>query len=335
MVMRPNIADIVLNAATHRYNGSVPGRIRPRALLTFPPAMLNITHRGGAMPDLSYESIEMNREHGPWEYPWRDLIERYLGAIENGYSWHREKSPWGPPVAPPTILGNATLRFIDSIAPVPPGTLHARIELELGNALRNDRELVGYGKFIDKYERRGRRWFRFSAQFRDGSGLLVGHSTATLAFPEQVETDEKAPERKDERTRKGDLTLATRTLTQAKMTAYSEDSVNALRGQSIHTDAAVAKAKGYPDSVAQGLMSADYISELMTHQMDQGWLRHGRLSLVFVRPVICGDMLTTCAAKREELDEGAYARHVYDVWCENQNGEMVTVGTASGLVPAG
>ncbi len=294
------------------------------------------------MPDLSYKSIGMNREYGPWEYPWRERIERYLEAVENGFSWHREASPWGPPVAPPTILGNATLRFIDSIAPVPPGTLHTRFELEIGNALRRDREVVGYGKFVDKYERRGRRWFVFSASWRDGPGLLVAHSTVTMAFPEQamptgrqVETKDEAKKAPKTKPPEAELKLAARTLTQEKMTAYSEDSANALRGQSIHTDPALAKKMGYPNSVAQGLMSADYVSEMMTNQFERGWLQHGRLSLAFVRPVLCGDTQTACAALHEELDEGAFSRRVYDVWCENQNGETVTVGTASGVVAAG
>jgi acyl dehydratase len=82
-------------------------------------------------------------------------------------------------------------------------------------------------------------------------------------------------------------------------------------------------------------MSADYISELMTGELEQGWLLHGRLSLAFVRPVLCGDTLTANAAPREKGDEGAFIRHVYDVWCENQAGETVTVGTANGLVAAG
>jgi len=292
-----------------------------------------------AMPDLSYDSIELDREYGPWEYPWRERIQRYLEAIENAFPWHHDRSPWGPPVAPPTILGNATLRFIDSIAPVPPGTLHVKQEMEITNALRRDRELIGYGTFLDKYERRGRRWFVFSARFRDGSGLLIGHATATMAFPERVQTEEEtkaeAKEPREEKPRKGELTPIARTLTQEKMTAYSEDSANALRGQSVHTDPAIARASGYPNGVAQGLMSADYISELMTGQMEKGWLLHGRLSLAFVRPALCGDTLTANAALREKADEGTLTRHVYDVWCENQNGKAVTVGTASGPVGVG
>jgi acyl dehydratase len=289
------------------------------------------------MPDLSYESIELNRDHGPWQYDWRALIERYLKAVDNVFPWHRDGSPWGPPVAPPTILGNATLRFLNSVAPVPPGTLHAKFDLEITNALRGDRELVGYGKFVDKYERRGRGWAAFTARWRDGPGLLVAHATVTVAFPERVETkDEPANEPGERRAPgKAELTLGPRALTREKIIAYSEDSANHERGQSIHTDLEMARSFGFPDLVAQALMSADYISELMTGRFERGWLLQGRLSLAFVAPSFAGDTLTAKAAKREELDEGAFTRHVYDAWCENQRGEVVTVGTASGVVPAG
>jgi acyl dehydratase len=285
------------------------------------------------MPDLSYEGIELNREYGPWQYDWRALIERYLEAVDVAFPWHRDSSPWGPAVAPPTLLGNAGLRFIDSIAPVPPGTLHAKQEIEMSNALRRDRELIGYGRFAEKYERRGHRWFVFSARFRDGSGLLVGHSTVTMAFP--AEEEGRGKKEGAGGPREAELTLPPRALTREKIAAYSEDSANALRGQSIHANPHVAEAKGFPDAVAQGMMSADYISELMAGRFERGWLLHGRLSLAFVAPAFAGDTLTAKASKREELDEGAFVRHVYDAWCENQRGAVVTVGTASGVVAAG
>src|SRR3990172_3922266 len=272
------------------------------------------------MPDLSHESIELNREFGPWQYDWRALIERYLEAVDNAFPWHRERSPWGPPVAPPTLLGNATLRFLDSIAPVPPGTLHAKFDLEITNALRGDRELVGYGRFIEKYERRGRRWAAFTARWRDGPGLLVAHATVTVAFPERVETkDEPANEPGERRAPgKAELTRGPRALTREKIIAYSEDSANHERGQSIHTDLELARSFGFPDLVAQALMSPDYISHLITGRFERGWLLQGRLSLAFVAPSFAA----------------ASTRHVHDAWCENQRGETVTVGTAAGVVAA-
>lgn len=284
--------------------------------------------------DITYDGIELGREHGPWKYPLAERIARHLEAVENSHPWHRERSPWGPPVAPPTILGNAALRFLDVLGPVPPGTLHVKQELELGNALRLDRQLIAYGRFIDKYERRGRRWFVFEARFRDESGLIIGRSRVTMALPERVEAGRKEREERPQPTRQGELTPIVRSVTQERMTAYSEDSANALRGQSIHVQEEAARAAGFPTTVAQGLMSADYISELMTGALGQGWILAGRLSLAFVRPVLCGDTVTATGRLAETIDEGAFLRRVYDVWCENQRGEVVTVGRASGLVPA-
>ncbi|HEU4758587.1 MAG TPA: MaoC family dehydratase [Dehalococcoidia bacterium] len=291
------------------------------------------------MGDLSYEGIEPGREYGPYEYPLKARIERHLEAIENGHPWHRERSPWGPPVAPPTLMANASLRFMDWIAPVPPGTLHAKQEAEFVSALRRDRRLIGYGKFVEKYEKRGRQWFVFEARWRDETGLILARTLTVMAFPTAAT---QAPEQgtgnkeqgKDELPRKGELTPVRRALTLARLTAYSEDSANALRGQSIHTDAAVAAAKGFPAAVAQGMMSAEYISEAMTGALGQGWLIGGRLSLAFVRPALCGDTLTANGRLAEEIDEGSYVRRVYEVWCENQRAEAVTVGTASGLLLA-
>ena len=63
------------------------------------------------MTDLTYDAIEVGRQYGPWKYPMRDRIARYLEAVENAHPWHHERSPWGPPVAPPSILGMAAERF--------------------------------------------------------------------------------------------------------------------------------------------------------------------------------------------------------------------------------
>ena len=156
------------------------------------------------MADLSYETIDVGREYGPWKYPLKERVARHLEAVENAHSWHHERSPWGPPVAPPPVLGNAALRFLDSIAPVPPGTLHAKHEIETAAALRLDRQPVGYGRFVDKYERRGRKWFVFETRWRDETGLIIGKSTVTMAFPKGNEKGEmRRPRRVASSARRG------------------------------------------------------------------------------------------------------------------------------------
>ncbi|MEX0683245.1 MAG: MaoC family dehydratase [Dehalococcoidia bacterium] len=286
--------------------------------------------------ELSYDAIEVGKTYGPWKYPLADRIARYLEAIENEHPWHRERSPWGPAVAPPSVLGLAAMRFLDSVGPVPPGTLHAKQEIETSAALRLDRQPAAYGKFIDKYEKRGRKYFVFEARFRDETGLIIGHSRVTMVFPPE-EAAEGSGSRAEQKTpeRKGELGPITRTLTQEKLTAYSEDSANAERGQSIHVNPEVAKAVGFPTTVAQGLMAADYMSELMTVALGKEWYEYAGLSVAFVRPMLCGDTITANGRVSEELEEGAVVRKVYELWTENERGEPVALGRSHSLIMPG
>ena len=201
--------------------------------------------------EISYDSIEVGVPHGPWEYPLAERIGRYLEAIENRHPWHTERSPWGPPVAPPSILGLAAMRFLDTIGPVPAGTLHAKQLIDTEKALRLDRRLIGYGEFTDKFEKRGRKYFTFAARFRDETGIIIGRSRVTMVFPAD-KAAEGSGSRAEQKTaeRKGNLDPITRTLTQEKLTAYSEDSSNAERGRSIHVNPEIAKAAGFPTTVA-------------------------------------------------------------------------------------
>jgi len=285
--------------------------------------------------DLSYESIVTDKTYGPFKYPLSDRIARYLEAVENQHPWHDSRSPWGPPVAPPTVLAAASLRFIDTVAPVPPGTLHAKQELSTAAATRLDRQPIGYGQFVEKYERRGRRWFVFETRWRDETGLVLGRTRTTMAFPEKVETsDEAAPSAKVRAEPPSYLTPITRSLTQERLTAYTEDSANAKRGTSIHLHPEAAKAAGFSATVAQAMMAADYISELLTGELGKRWFSNANLSLAFLKTILCGDTITARAGLAGETTEGAVARRVYTVLAENQDGGTVAAGTATTLVDA-
>jgi acyl dehydratase len=285
--------------------------------------------------DLSWDGIDTDKTYGPFKYPLADRISRHLEAVENQHPWHHGRSPWGPPVAPPTILAAASLRFIDSVAPVPSGTLHAKQELSTAAATRLDRQPIGYGRFVEKYERRGRRWFVFEARWRDETGLILGRTRTTMAFPEKIETaDEAAPSAKTRAEPPSYLPPIARTLTQEHLTAYTEDSANAKRGTSIHLHREAAKAAGFPATVAQAMMSADYISEVMTSELGKEWFANAELSLAFLKTILCGDTITARAGLAGETTEGAVVRRVYTVLAENQNGDTVAAGTATALVDA-
>ena len=117
-------------------------------------------------------------------------------------------------------------------------------------------------------------------------------------------------------------------LSQRRLDVYS-----GVRPRSIHTDEAWAHAKGFRTTLAQGMMSTAYASELMTRLLGKSFLAGGTLSMAFIRPVYAGDRLTVHGLIKETRREGARTRVVVEVWCENQHGEKTATGTASGLTP--
>jgi acyl dehydratase len=114
--------------------------------------------------------------------------------------------------------------------------------------------------------------------------------------------------------------------TQRRIDVYS-----GVRPRSIHTDPSWAHAKGFRTTLAQGMMSTAYVSEMMTRLLGAGFVKGGTLSMAFIKPVYAGDRLTVHGVVKERRPEGAGTRVVVEVWCQNQHGEKTALGTASGL----
>jgi acyl dehydratase len=119
-----------------------------------------------------------------------------------------------------------------------------------------------------------------------------------------------------------------KSLTQRHIDAYS-----GVRVRSIHTDEAWARQKGFRTTLAQGMMSTAYVSEMMTGLLGAGFVKGGTMSVAFVQPVYAGDRLTVRGVVRELRPEAGGTRVVVEVWCENQHGQKTAAGTASGLAP--
>jgi acyl dehydratase len=110
------------------------------------------------------------------------------------------------------------------------------------------------------------------------------------------------------------------------------DAYSGVRARSIHTDEAWARQKGFRTTLAQGMMSTAYVSEMMTRLLGAGFIEGGAMSVAFVKPVYAGDRLTVRGVVKELRPEDGRTRVVVDVWCENQHGEKTAVGSASGLL---
>jgi acyl dehydratase len=109
------------------------------------------------------------------------------------------------------------------------------------------------------------------------------------------------------------------------------DCFSGVRPNSIHTDAEWAKKKGFRAPLAQAMMSTAYVSQLMTAFLGEGFVRGGRMSVAFTKPVVEGDTLTVRGVVKSREAEGDATRVTVEVRCENQDGVMTMVGTASGL----
>jgi 3-hydroxybutyryl-CoA dehydratase len=109
------------------------------------------------------------------------------------------------------------------------------------------------------------------------------------------------------------------------------DCFSGVRPNSIHTDEAWARKKGFTAPLAQAMMSAAYVSELMMRFLGEGYVKGGRVSLSFTKPVIVGDTLTVRGRVKSRESDGDRTRVSVEVWCENQDGVMTMIGTASGL----
>lgn len=109
------------------------------------------------------------------------------------------------------------------------------------------------------------------------------------------------------------------------------DCYSGVRPKSIHTDPEWARQKGFANTLAQGMMPTAYVSEMMVNLLGEGFVKGGKMSVKFIKPVLVGDTLTMHGVVKEKIAEGDATRIVVEFWCENQNELKTMVGEASGL----
>ena len=124
--------------------------------------------------------------------------------------------------------------------------------------------------------------------------------------------------------------------------AVTEEKVYAFSGgfpkgpgwpnKNIHTDLECARNSGLTTRIASATMSEGYIVELMIDLFGESWLTEGRMSLKFIAIIAVGDTVLPKAIIRSKQAENSGVRFVMEVWCENQHGNKVVIGTATSLV---
>lgn len=112
-------------------------------------------------------------------------------------------------------------------------------------------------------------------------------------------------------------------------TAASSTGEFVVAEPTIHTDAEYARAQGLPGIIADGMLSANYLSGLLYEHFGMNYLRGGELITKFIRPVYEDDVLQAHAVVTAADAAGVHL----DLWVQTPNGQKVTVGAAT--VPAG
>ncbi len=105
-----------------------------------------------------------------------------------------------------------------------------------------------------------------------------------------------------------------------------------LPKESFHTHDTLARELGMKVSVPQGLMCFGYMSQLCTEFFGPSWVRGGTFNVVFARMLQRDDLLTVAGVVTAKDTVGTGAKVTLDIWVDNERGERVTLGTATGLL---
>jgi 3-hydroxybutyryl-CoA dehydratase len=126
-----------------------------------------------------------------------------------------------------------------------------------------------------------------------------------------------------------------RVITQERIEWYDSAMLSAAKGElarvgsNIHTDEEYAKSEGLAGIIADGMISANWISSMLVEHFGMAYLEGGELRTKFIKPILLGTKVSVRAKvlSTEQLDTGAVV-YSLGVWCEDDDKTKLTVGDA-------
>lgn len=312
------------------------------------------------LKDATFEAMTVGEELGPIE---RDVdehfIKSYCFTVDDWNPWYSSsQNPFARPVAPAASLVPDLLRLLNTrYDPNSEVGLHQKEEIWHVSPIFLGERAVMRGRFVDKYTKRGKGYVVTEAEARSaGDGrLLIRHLATEVARIEagvelgagsgRPESGRQVlavwpPDRVPMDTLQG-VTAAQglvgtpilgprRRVHQDQMSVFSNV---AEFWHNIHTDLSVALRAGLPGTLAQGLMSSMYVSELGTRLFGPAWFAHGWNYLTYLRPVLAGDDLQCRGVVTQTTQEDSGIRVELEVWIQNGRDEKTAVGWLSCVLP--
>ncbi|TAL81926.1 MAG: hypothetical protein EPN46_02890 [Candidimonas sp.] len=144
-----------------------------------------IKPREGDQPGTPYSAFELNANLPKMEFSITpDIHAEYLAAVdEKNADYYRYK---GRQVCAPNVLSVYLLAVLYRRYPPIQGIVVYDQLWKWHNPIFADEvtDIVAWGKVTEKFEKRGRKWLRFTAQFTKADGTPVADAHHTLHLPE-------------------------------------------------------------------------------------------------------------------------------------------------------
>ncbi|MBB5791270.1 FAS1-like dehydratase domain-containing protein [Jiangella mangrovi] len=269
------------------------------------------SHLKSPLKSPSWEAVEVGEELGPAVVAVDEhAIRAFAFTQDDHHPWYLDDSPFGGPVAPPGLLANELLLvYYHQYRQEECRQIHTHERLDFHHPVRPGDTVTIRGRYVDKYERRGKGYVVIEAEARGADGtLLVSHRGVEILSA-----------RPGEFVRPGEGPAAPATATLSRRKVPHADQVvlfsNAGKFQrNIHTDLDKVRDAGLDAPLVQGLQQACYLLELGVERFGAAWFTAGRLDVRFVAPLAVGEPVWA------EADGD-------DCWVRDGAGRLTTVGT--------
>ena len=101
--------------------------------------------------------------------------------------------------------------------------------------------------------------------------------------------------------------------------------------RNIHTDREISIRSGMGRPVASGMMFEYYLIDLMINFFGENWFEHGETKVIVIDTAGDGDTISPKSVIKSKEFDGSKEKITLDIWCENQYGNKIMVGSATGL----
>ncbi len=299
-----------------------------------------------------YENIILEEDFGPIDETVDDYkIKKFAFMMDDYHPWYFGESPFGRRIGHAGILANDLLQLFTQVYdPQTVVGLHTQEEIWFVNPVFCGERARLYGKYVEKYERRGKGYAVMEADARGEDGrVLLRHRGVEILHIEPGPVVGKGTSEPPEKRVTGEyrkdvppvsravagIAPGTPLVPLAKQVFQDQIAVFSLVGKhlrNIHTDIEVARKAGLRDTLAQGMMEFIYVTELLAGFFGMAWFGTGWQKMKFIRPVYAGERLTAHGVVTGETQEVAGVRLELEVWVQDSTGAMTAAGWASGLV---